>query len=132
MKVTDLKGHLLDDWVARCHGWTKYLDEKDIWWWHVNVSGDEVGILQTTCDSYQPSSDWNTGGQLLDDAGIFVMKTEPNPAIHPGTGYYSAGHAPTPAGFSNMTGETYLQAGMRFFVYLKFGSDVEDDPNWRL
>ncbi len=135
MKVSDLSGHLLDDWVARSHGWTKYLDTKNIWWWREKVVDDDVGVLQTPCDSYQPSADWNSGGALLDAAGIFVFKEE---IRHDNGAYvsrYTSGRSISREGVSRegrgqMGGSTYLEAGMRTYVFLWFGWDVEDQPNW--
>lgn len=130
MKVAELKGHLLDDWVARSHGWTKYLDDKNIWWWRQKVIGDTVGILQTQCDAYQPSADWNTGGQLLDDGGIFVVKSERPPGLDLEVPAYLGKRSNAPEGDGQMVGNTYLEAAMRTFVFLRFGYEVDDAPDW--
>jgi hypothetical protein len=98
MKVAELQGAMLDYWVARAEGVTGKIDMM-----------------------YMPSTDWATGGPIIDREKIeFGRRVDDMWGAWIGDLAFDEQSDPTG------TGPTHLIAAMRAFVASKLGEEVPD------
>jgi hypothetical protein len=117
MKVAELKGALLDAWVARAEGYDVVpapTDPQGCW---VDTGG--------TPFPFRPSTDWSQGGPIIEREGIAPFKG------HDCWGAEVRGESPdhwidTTTYDADATGPTPLIAAMRAYVASKFGEEVPD------
>lgn len=122
MRVSNLQGELLAQWVARANGWPVEVEDGD----DVDsplYTRDEHGIPQSfTVHGYWPHGNWVQGGPLI-AAWIDTLDRADDHGTYPVTAdepwYASAGRA-------SAIGPTPLIAAMRAYVASKFGDTVSD------
>jgi hypothetical protein len=140
MKVSELQGVDLDYWAAKAHGWKFAKDSLEIGNAVVGEgapvifrsSEGRIGVAAPHMRSplWEPSSDWATGGPIIERERIY---TEPifgnaDQLSHWDAGCYS--RAGTPDHFAGEwaqgKGATALEAAMRAYVASKFGDEAPD------
>lgn len=104
MKVSELEGAELDYWVAKAKG---------------KINADNWNLWRNLrCgEEYNPSSDWDIGGPIIEDEQITVQCTLNCPPVWRATSRRLKG---------NQAGDTPLIAAMRAFVASKFGDEVKE------
>lgn len=136
MKVSELSGALLDYWVGRADAGdgfvgriAQYTDGEAYCVVPCGTRGEHGWTDQR---KYQPSSDWATGGPIIEleriivgtlqrmaDNGLWTHLHWTGRAYHPNNRWND--YAP---GFA---GDTPLVAAMRAYVASKFGEEVPDE-----
>jgi hypothetical protein len=119
IKVGEASGVVLDYLVAISLGGEGfYYDTLATWW--INVNGKDRALSKGWAQSFNPSTDWNHGGPIIDELGGTMWSTNAS-----GWRYRA------PYDFTNdkegptTGGPTPLIAAMRCFVASKLGEDVE-------
>jgi hypothetical protein len=113
MKVSDLSGVLLDYWVAEAQGMLRMVE----------------GTMEHRLGGYSPSSQWRTGGPIIEREKMMICQegdgwgaSPPNGCWNPSE--YSAREMGVENGYGY--GPTPLAAAMRAYVHSKFGDTVPD------
>jgi hypothetical protein len=128
MMVAELKGALLDYWVARACAYVAEL-EPDV----CSVPGlpDELqlqGIRGGTSDIYSPSRYWEQGGPIIEREGITLCFSGNVVANNKWEAYTGAMQTYDGLEGDHMAvGPTPLIAAMRVYVTSKFGDEVAAD-----
>lgn len=124
MKVSELKDHYLDYWVAKANNLTPQLNlegkypGRQVFRSYVNAGASGI---------YAPSSNWTQGGPIIEQERICV--SGPGPMGGPNPEYYWTAFIDTGSyagGGHNGHGRTPLIAAMRCFVASRFGEEVDD------
>jgi hypothetical protein len=110
MKVSELKGPLLDYWVARAEGKKARIDGDKC----IVETEWEVDEYSGTFIWYRPSFKWDIGGPIIERERMLLV---PRP-----DGGWSATTTSSDRGW----GDTALEAAMRCFVASRFGVNVPD------
>ncbi len=104
MRVSELKGELLDYWVAKAN---------DV---------EEVHVIDSHCvvnhQRWEPSIDWSQGGPIIEREGINLSHS-----LEPDSEHCTAFMR---SGRNRQKGFTPLIAAMRCYVDSKFGEEVTD------
>lgn len=108
MRVHDLKGAVLDHWVARAAG--------------IGSSGGTV--------PYQPSSSWSDGGPIVAREGISIWRYPDNDSWHAGKAFDFVRDEGIKAEYYYQ-GPTPLIAAMRCFIASRLGHEVPDESGSR-
>lgn len=113
MEVAELKGTLLDHWVARSRGLKPYT---------INGSSDENLMLNDEsaefgCTTYQPSTDWATAGPIITRERISLQWINANWMAKKQFRDKSVVHCDA----------SPLVAAMRCFVESRFGREVPNE-----
>lgn len=106
MKTAELTGSRLDYWVAKAEGIAGEIGDGH---WFVTDNGA----------LFRPSSEWATGGPIIEREGIELTRREVMPSLFEWVGS-------TMHGFEQM-GATHLVAAMRAYVASKFGDTVPEE-----
>jgi hypothetical protein len=122
MKVAELEGALLAEWVARANGWPveiEDVDEPD----SPLYCRDDRGIPWSfTEHGYWPQVKWEQAGPLIDREKITVIEGRWGVAFRACVCFcYDFDLNDW------IDGDTYLTAAMRAYVASKFGDEVADD-----
>lgn len=102
MKVSELTGAMLDEWVARAEGYSETIDGG----W---PSYDEWAMA----NDWAPSTNWQDAGPIIERERIDI-----NTDVYGWTAYIDIK--------DRMFGDTALEAAMRAFVASRFGPEVPD------
>lgn len=121
MKVADLDGGLLAEWVARANGWkiTRDGETSLVCWDESRIPHSFDGF------GYRPDFVWGDGGPIIE--------REKFELVPDGGGGWSARSRLIPVGDLHMApcyrmyGDTLLIAAMRAYVASKFGETVLDE-----
>jgi hypothetical protein len=123
MRVSELSGALLAEWVARANGWKVERDGDDeeagLICWDGNGEPFSFGEL-----GYRPDLNWAQGGPLLDKFDVAFLRGA-------ATGEICAFIGPVgPSEFDEdwMTGPDRLIAAGRAIVASVYGDTVPDEP----
>lgn len=122
MKVAELEGAQLDQWVARAEG-KCYTTNPGKWG---NALVNDLGRLSIAKNSwdcaryFEPSSNWTHGGPIVEREGISPMRWEIS--SDDGTVWSARNLRAT----IHMNGPTPLIAAMRVYVASKYGEEVSD------
>jgi hypothetical protein len=108
MKVKELSGSALDEWVARAEG----LTIRD------GVEYDSEGFVSGLLKPY--STDWAHGGPIIQREGISLMACT---SMMP-PGQWDGYNANNSHRTISMWGETSLEAAMRCYVASQFGKVI--------
>lgn len=103
MKVSELKGMMLDYWVADAEGMLRMVS----------------GTPEFRLGGYSPSTQWEHGGPIIDREIERLMHC----SSVPGMQWHATNNAR--GGFY---GDTGLIAAMRAYVASKYGEEVPDEP----
>lgn len=120
MKVSELEGAQLDQWVARAEG--KCFTTNPGKWGNALINDlGRLSIAKNSWDCaryFEPSSNWTHGGPIIEREGISPMRWEiPS---DDGTVWSARNlHATV-----HMSGPTPLIAAMRVYVASKFGDEI--------
>lgn len=126
MKVSELTGSQLDEWVGKALGWHKHFHSDGRWEWHGPAgTDDELDVL--AAQHWAPSANWDDAGDLIESVigGLFQMNNQKEgwcAHIHDRKADGSLGSI-TARGY----GPTPLVAAMRAFVTAVFGDTVPDE-----
>ena len=119
IKTSELQGAALDWAVAKCLGWENGFPE--------NLLGVRVKGFGRERIKWNPSEDWEQGGQIIEREKIKVAPNL-NGTWH-GQIRHTESHPlcdhPVLAGWTNKHGPTPLIAAMRCYVASKMGDEVE-------
>lgn len=113
MKIQELKGALLDYWVAKA-------EEKEIF----ATDGTYYIARGRHADKYSPSSDWSQGGPIIEREKLVLMPWVQTNREEWASRRKDDWHKQGDPYF----GPTPLTAAMRCFVASKFGEEVPDAP----
>lgn len=131
MKISELEGRNLDEWVARAEGHhvAKYLSDggpdilavtsKTDGRTRIIDGGTAFEWLRSGC--YHPSSDWKDGGPIIEREGIDLMQIGMDGSSARWSANFEYWHEDRE---DRWTGPTALVAAMRAFVASKFGAEV--------
>lgn len=118
VKTSELTGAALDWAVGSAQGWVTYpndsIERGDIW--HTDPEKAPFGRTMRVAN-FQPSTNWNQGGPLIDKHIIDLTFT------YGGPGFY-ARHRDKPCDGDQQYGETALIATCRAHVFAKLGDAV--------
>ena len=122
MKVSELTGPLLREWVARANGWKVERDGDDaeatfICW---DDKGEPFSFGEF---GYCPDKNWAQGGLIIDREQITIRAE-----LYGAVLVYFARAGLIRSRRKEYRGETHLIASMRAFVASKYGDTVPDDP----
>ncbi|HDR9163650.1 TPA: DUF2591 family protein [Burkholderia vietnamiensis] len=119
MKISELTGAQLDQWVARAEGKCYTTNPRE--WGNALINHlGRLSIAKTSWDCakyFEPSSNWGHGGPIIDRERICVAFR--------GGKQWVAGYPDWPweAGYA---GTTALVAAMRAYVASKYGREVQE------
>lgn len=115
VKTSDLSGISLDYAVAVCEGGSDFCFDGITWGF--NLSGNVKVLAKGWAQSmsYCPSTDWYTGGPIIEEERIDTNTSYPPPT------WVATDHD----GSKTCTGPTPLIAAMRCFVASKLGDEVD-------
>ena len=112
MKVSELEGASLDQWVARAEGIeVKYSTVEQYW----RVIGNSEDL------HWAPHLDWSQAGPIIERESISLI------APHIGD-RWEASYGSTVETQAVCDGKTPLEAAMRVYVTARFGKEVFDSP----
>lgn len=125
LKVAELTGAKLAEWVARAQGWRIENDEGEIVCW------DPLGGVHSFGQfGYRPDLNWADGGPIIDIARIGLERPSNGQTVPlwRALADYTGKRKPNKFyGPEAKWGETALIAAMRAFVASKFGGTVPDE-----
>lgn len=121
MKVSELIGVELDYWVARAQGLRAEIVDGRAIAERVRIGFlDGSGPYRSICGSYQPSTRWDVGGELIERERITVTP------VYRGDGWGAyIRNCCYESDDPDQIGPTPLVAAMRAFVARKFGDEVD-------
>jgi hypothetical protein len=123
MKVAELEGALLAQWVARANGWTVEVedpDEED----SPLYCRDENGIPQSfTEHGYWPHVNWAQSGPIIEREQIAIESMDHHT---PGSAWTAIVRGIFDYGAGGIEGQTPLIAAMRAYVASIYGDEVPD------
>lgn len=131
MKVADLTGALLAEWVARANGWKVERDgdhpAAELICWDDHGAPHSFGEY-----GYRPDKNWAEGGPVIEREKIDLMHVEySGPAMggSPGEPWNAMmkNLSIDNPDWDSMSGPTPLIAAMRAYIGSRFGSDVPDE-----
>lgn len=126
IKTSELSGIRLDYAVALAEGAANLRHDTVASWW-LTLNGQDITLNSGWAQSYQPSTDWNQGGPIIEREGIDVyctFKGNPNHrdvAWRRSTWRAKYHHESRPASIAS----TPLIAAMRCYVTSKLGDEIE-------
>jgi hypothetical protein len=119
MKVAELEGRALDEWVARALG---YKSGNDV----PSTLTGEWSDGSGTKNDWTPSTDWAQAGPIIERERI---QTVPQNVNHlRWSAYIDEGLRPGQYAIEEF-GTTLLEAAMRAYVAKVFGEEVQDAPS---
>lgn len=123
INTKDLSGIALDWAVAKCEGATDFWFDTVATYW-VRLHGLDRALHCGWSQSYLPCTDWSQGGLILERERIWVKERYENVWDASKTVSYESRWK----GQLIITGQTYLEAGMRCHVANRLG-DMVNIPN---
>lgn len=112
MKVSELEGASLDQWVARAEGIDVRYSTVEQYWRILDTPDNLI---------WEPHSDWSQAGPIIEREAISL--------IAPRIGQrWEANYGASIENQVVCDGKTPLEAAMRVYVTTKFGTEVQDTP----